>query len=621
MAKKRDPTTLWRIGFYLLMAFNWNNLHKGPFAEDDVWEKAMSHNQYEFIYDIAPKTAEAVRQINLLGILVCVLSAIDVNPWITSNSMLIYALLQFQYVLTSATTFVNHEYLFALLAVLNCFYFATGAKDQSGTNDNESIEKCKGRCGWLQALRGQIIVVYFYGALWKTHPDWLDGTIVKGIFLAFEEQNVSRGIPWSKLDNMDPSIWFFVAYGGIVLDGLLFVVLMFLPPGSKMQLLSLIFHGFTGFTMSQRIGYSFPITMIMSGLLFMPLEEDDEESKMNHAKWITHQLQINTGYTKKKKGKKRYVLPMLWICVQWLLPLRMPIVSRMNFMHTFEGYRYSWTMMLHNKVSLHSPGLTFMALRPKCSGKYFPNPMAAQNALMDVQSFPYEALLIQKCARCLIVAQLFPRQLPKLANAVHSVVSPMCEGSGTLSVTASYFSSTNEGPFFRTIDPTVDLMQVFNSQVALPLPLKFWKALIDKPPSQKDEFILRNIGGASKLIDTLNFIEPSDIGNPIIARDSSTQKLILVDRSPCLKVDPIRIHSVNSYIKVVKSPKPLKLKACSDINLSECKSILIPVGVVNSVPAIRTLLISWDDEQDYDFNNASCSESTEEDIIIEIKRL
>mmetsp|Transcript_15641 Transcript_15641/g.33874 ORF Transcript_15641/g.33874 Transcript_15641/m.33874 type:complete len:238 (+) Transcript_15641:351-1064(+) len=176
--------------------------------------------------------------------------------------------------------------------------------------------------------------------------------------------------------------------------------------------------------------------------------------------------------------------------------------------------------------------------------------------------------------------------------------------------------------FFRTIDPTVDLMQVYNSHMALPLPAKFWKGLIDKPPSSKDEFILRNIGGASKHIPEHGFMEQLNGGGMIpdaTAKDSSNKNLILVDRSACLKVDPIRIHAVNSYIMLAKSPSPLKFRGCEDINLSECKEISLPVGKVQTVPAIRTLLISWDER--YDSNNFTCSESTEEDIIIEIKRI
>jgi hypothetical protein len=47
---------------------------------------------------------------------------------------------------------------------------------------------CGTNAGWIHALRGQIVVVYAFASLWKFDRDWIDGTIVKGIFLSFEEQ-------------------------------------------------------------------------------------------------------------------------------------------------------------------------------------------------------------------------------------------------------------------------------------------------------------------------------------------------------------------------------------------------------------------------------------------------
>ncbi|KAL7537955.1 hypothetical protein ACHAXR_008175 [Thalassiosira sp. AJA248-18] len=603
-----NPIKLWRIGFYSLMAVHWYlSTTQGPFPDDDIWGKAMSYNQYENIYDsVAPKTPDAVYRNKIVGSLAALLCVVDIYPAITANAMLIYAILECQYVLTSVRNFVNHEYLFALLSVLNCCYYMT-----------VKVYKDNGY-GWIQALRGQIIVVYFYAALWKINMDWLDGTIVKGIFLSFEEQGVARNIPWMSLYQKFPASFVMIAMGGFFLDALLFLVLAFLPPGSKMQIPFLIFHGFTGFTMSQRIGYAFPFAMIMSALLFFPVDDDDEDAKTSHAKWFISQLRNCSGSSSKNSSKKkqRHILTVLWLTTQWLLPLRMPIISRMNFKHTMEGYRWSWTMMLHSKTNMHSPGLSFMTLRPKCNGVNFPNPMAGQSPFMDVHCYPYELLMIQSSARNGVVAQMFPRQMPKVANAVNSIVSPMCPGNAPVSITASYFSSTNNGPFHRIMDPSVDLVRVHEAQSALSLPLRFWYSLIDKPPSSKDEFILRGIGSATMHIPRRGFME-------MIAPYDEKTNLILVDRSSCLKVDPIRLHSVNSQILLVKSPAPLKLKACADPHLTDCKEKPLPIGEALNVPAMRTILISWDSAQEFHLyeqdSSNECSKSSVEDIIIQIK--
>lgn len=135
--------------------------------------------------------------------------------------------------------------------------------------------------------------------------------------------------------------------------------------------------------MSQRIGVTFPIAMIMAGLLFVPYGADDNCS---HYMWLKGQL----GLSPDQKGKKRHYLPLLWLVVQWLLPLRMPFVSNWGYKYTMLGYRFGWTMMLHGKKNFHSPGIAFMALRPKCSGDLFPNPAAMQNPYIDVNGVPYE---------------------------------------------------------------------------------------------------------------------------------------------------------------------------------------------------------------------------------------
>ena len=79
-------------------------------------------------------------------------------------------------------------------------------------------------------------MVYFDAGLWKVNIDWLDGTtIVKGIFLCFEEQGVAKNVPWAAdMCQHEPSVLVFIAVEVCVLDGVLAYVLACLPPGHKM---------------------------------------------------------------------------------------------------------------------------------------------------------------------------------------------------------------------------------------------------------------------------------------------------------------------------------------------------------------------------------------------------
>merc|ERR1719491_1377071 len=154
-------------------------------------------------------------------------------------------------------------------------------------NCSSSSSSSFNKIGWLHALRGQIVVVYAFASLWKFDIDWIDGTIVKNIFLSLEEQGANRGIPWKALyDTYGEPLFIMVAVGGVFLDTMLFLVLFLLKPGHKLQSICIVFHGFTGYTMSQRIGYAFPLAMILASLLFQPsplirsrtkIEEDKKE--------------------------------------------------------------------------------------------------------------------------------------------------------------------------------------------------------------------------------------------------------------------------------------------------------------------------------------------------------
>ena len=389
----------------------------------------MSYDHTEWLYDsvLVAKTVEAAQQLQWFGIGLALLSTFH-NP-----STILFAMVSGQHIFSNVIQFVNHNYLFFLLSTLmalqcNCQNNKTRNKNKNDTDTDTDTDTTTTN-GWIQALRGQIVVVYFYAMLWKFDRDWIDGTICKGIFLSFEETNENRGVPWSELYRQHGMPLFMcVALGGLVLDAMLFFVLMFLPPGHKLQAVCVLFHGFTGYTMSQRIGYSFPLAMIFSILLFQSQRQsshnddttttttNNNNDTLSHAQWLLQQMTGGTdfdhyhrnndddhsitciaktnddinGVTKKKQKKihtaadtgddnknknndnggtssndsaiidsnsiqtttmtttqrrrqKRHVLPLLWLLVQWLIPIRMPFISNREYKYNFEGNRWSWT--------------------------------------------------------------------------------------------------------------------------------------------------------------------------------------------------------------------------------------------------------------------------------------
>ena len=415
---------------------------------------------------------------------------------------------------------LDHYYLFFLLSALTSIYCHLPMTTRSVSSDDpdrqfQQQQQQQQRYGWLQALRGQIIVVYAYASLWKCDRDWIDGTICEHIFLQFESNGEHRGVPWSDLVIHYPNVFVIVAWGGLVLDTTLCGILLFVPPKHPLLFLGLLFHGFTGYTMSLHIGYSFPVAMILSILLFQPMattettapiittttttSSTDELDTICHARWFWFQLMgddrgvddtarsknktssssnkgtlsddagSNTSQNdskehcirkdiipatiaetivqtpplprrRRRRQHQRQILPLLWLLLQWCLPLRMPVVSHGEYKYNFEGNRWSWTMMLHGKTSIHSDGLTFMTVRPECNGTPFPNPEASQQPYMDIHTFPYERHVFPPKILAFLMA--FHRQLPKLYYQIHQnfPLGAMCRTNGGMQMKASFFS-------------------------------------------------------------------------------------------------------------------------------------------------------------------------------------
>ena len=416
------PFAVWRVSFYLLMVYHWNKLLHGPWGSP--WSDSFTYDHAEWVYDLTgPRTPEDTEKLRWLGIAVALISTVH------DGSTILFAVLTGQHVFVNIMNFINHDYLFFLLSTLMACYC------------NCDRDNTRGKTGWIHAMRGQIIVVYFYASLWKLDSDWLSGQSIKNIFLSFEEQGVNRQVPWSAIYKAFPWIFQMLGLSGLLLDSALFLVLMFKPPGHWMQSIGFVFHGFIGYTMSQRIGYSFPCSMLLTGLVFKPHGIIDSAQKedlgfgdtLSHFQWLTRSC-------RSLRNLKKMAWPLLFLLVQWLLPIRMPIISRGEFKYTFEGYRWSWTMMLHQKVAMHSLGVTFMTIRPKCRGQPFPNPHADQLPFSDVHGYPYEPL-ISKSERGSTLAMMFPRQMPKIANAIDTTAALSNACLAGMSMTASYFGT------------------------------------------------------------------------------------------------------------------------------------------------------------------------------------
>lgn len=550
----RSSSSSWikfRFLFYIVMAYNWYEI-SNTMIPCNFWQKAF---KYYHTFDVCPPTKYWVLIIQLVGILVCLLAT--VKSRIGDVCALLFAIMQNCYVFSYTSNFVNHDYLFGLLAILLvCCMFS------SQRRNNNNIYNI----GWLHALRGQICIVYFYAALWKMiTPAWLDGRIVKSIFISFEQQGVASGVPWSQLEKTIPNLFILIAWSGLILDAMLAITLLFSPIGSWTQQVGVLFHGFTAFTMAQRIGYAFPLTMLASGFLFMPVsgEKTDEKDKKKQSKSMR---KSHTGWM--WFNWKRHPLVSSWLLVQCILPMRMPIVSNGRYPLTGEGYRFSWTMMLHSRASNAGSGINFFTLRVYCNDKIFPiTPQYPHH--LDVNGYP----ITQRIGRRgLALLNAFPRQLSFIGYKASQELKEMgaCPSS---SVYGHLFLAVDGGPYHRIVDPEQDLVETHASLVGRNAADTMIGSFLDEAPI-KDEFILKDVGS---YWDDHELPETKE----------GDEWLTVVDRFECLARDPIVIFGQAIEFIVLDTPGPLFCEICYDLEQTNCLKEQIPYQLGQMMQPVR----------------------------------
>ena len=449
----------------------------GAHEDSESW---FTYDQFEFLYHWAPRKdhdmattnsvwggVEACILLYVLGTVAGVVAALGGIPTMPYSYEFAASVSLFLYLfrfLALVEMFTNHSYLFALLGFL--MILSGGGSYFPPPTSTPPTDRARliQRSEWGALLiRIQYAVVYFFASIWKTTPDWLDGTICKNIFTSFEEQDVSRGVPWNMLyEEFGPPLFRLVALGGLLLDSGMFLALALRRPDPKttklFSILSVMFHGFVCFTMSQRIGYTFPTCCLAGSLIFQPIgssegntrvasvkeesyarsKKDDDspatnndsaDTKTRHGSqhlvvsssgrsdeanligWI---VRFATGDEKARASKVQRYFALFWFAFQMAMPLRMPIITRGAFRFSGRCYRFSWTMMLHSKNAIlaHSGYLPDKTGAPSNQQFFIPIDM--------VQLFPECADVVPLMRNTYATASVFrhadPRTIPMLSE-------------------------------------------------------------------------------------------------------------------------------------------------------------------------------------------------------------
>lgn len=285
---------------------------------------SFSYSGFEFVQPIGNWT--------YVLFAVCGLSALGVTLGFRYRISVITFFLSFTYIeLMDKTTYLNHYYFVSLVSFMMIFLpmHANFSWDARRSGSLGRVPK------WtVDSLKVLITIVYFYAGLAKLNSDWLLLAMPLKIWLP------SSDVPFlSSLFQYDWVIYAF-AWAGAAYD----LIIPFLLWNRKTRvfafLLVVVFHVLTSLLFP--IGM-FPYIMILGTLVFF----DDRV----HQKILCPFHFLKSDELNRPRPISKFVPVLLgsFLVVQALLPFR-HLAYPGELFWTEQGYRFSWRVMLMDKV-------------------------------------------------------------------------------------------------------------------------------------------------------------------------------------------------------------------------------------------------------------------------------
>lgn len=230
------------------------------------------------------------------------------------------------------TSYNNHYYLLLIIS----FYMIFLPANQYASLDvkQHRVQKENTMPYWISLLFIiQVTIVYFYAAIAKFYPGWLDGTFTKLLLSGTTSNEFFLQIFLNKY------FYLFIAYAGILFDLLIVPLLLFKKTRTIALVASLSFHLFNAIFL--QIGI-FPFFALTFSLFFYPPEKI---RKLFFKNKLSIEEPIVSNYFRKRIFLY-FLIPFLFI--QLLLPLRHHLIDG-DVLWTEEGHRLSWRMMLRKR--------------------------------------------------------------------------------------------------------------------------------------------------------------------------------------------------------------------------------------------------------------------------------
>lgn len=310
------------------------------------------------------------------------------------------------------TSYNNHYYLLLIIS----FYMIFLPANQYASLDvkqQRTLEQ-KAMPYWVSLLFIiQVAIVYFYAAIAKFYPDWLNGTFTRILLTGTTSNEFFLTLFSNKY------FYLFIAYAGILFDLLIVPLLLFKKTRTIALVASLSFHLFNAIFL--QIGI-FPFFALTFSLFFYPPEKIRKL-------FLRNKPVFNESVAENHFGKPIFLFFLLpFLFLQLLLPLRHHLIEG-DVLWTEEGHRLSWRMMLRKRDG-------------------FINFKIKNNNTGEMTSYDYHKNLSPKQARTLATKPDFIWQYcQKIKQEYHGK---------NISIFIDCKNNINNGEFKTLIDPKQD---------------------------------------------------------------------------------------------------------------------------------------------------------------------
>ena len=334
-----SPLIIFRIGFGFMMLYSIIRFWSKDWINTLYLQPKFHFTYYGFEW------VKPLGNLTYLLFFICGLSALFVALGFKYRVAIITFFLSFTYIeLMDKTTYLNHYYFISILSFLLIFLPAN-----SSFSIDSYLKKKTYRLvpKWsIDAVKLLVSIVYVYAGLTKINSDWLFKAMPLKIWLPSKYDLPFIG------ETLMQQNWFHYAmsWSGMIYDLIIPFLLFYKKTRWFAFGLVVFFHVFTGILFP--IGM-FPYVMIVSSLIFFEAGFHHKiilflKRILNYFFKLKQKIVVKEIYNFKHQKITIIVLSLFFI-VQLVFPFRYALYPNELFW-TEEGYRFSWRVMLMEKM-------------------------------------------------------------------------------------------------------------------------------------------------------------------------------------------------------------------------------------------------------------------------------